>query len=125
MYQCKSDWVCRSCNQKGHRMEDCPHDLVFSDPDISVHDGVEEENLTEHDDTSQAEDSQTYNRAVQSITTDNENKDIHVEAKRNKQVEIIETDKSENKQVKAGQKTMDNFMKTSNRPSAIEISRRL
>jgi hypothetical protein len=30
------------------------------------------------------------------------------------------TDKSENKQVKAGQKTMDNFMKTSNRPSAIQ-----
>jgi hypothetical protein len=28
-------------------------------------------------------------------------------------VKIIETDKSENKQVKAGQKTMDNFMKTS------------
>jgi hypothetical protein len=33
---------------------------------------------------------------------------------------IIETDKSENKQVKAGQKTMDNFMKTSSRPSAIQ-----
>jgi hypothetical protein len=37
-----------------------------------------------------------------------------------KKVKIIETDKSENKQVKAGQKTMDNFMKTSNRPSAIQ-----
>jgi hypothetical protein len=35
-------------------------------------------------------------------------------------VKIIETDKSENKQVKAGQKTMNNFMKTSNRPSAIQ-----
>jgi hypothetical protein len=35
-------------------------------------------------------------------------------------VKIIETDKSENKQVKTGQKTMDNFMKTSNRPSAIQ-----
>jgi hypothetical protein len=34
-------------------------------------------------------------------------------------VKIIETDKSENKQVNAGQKTMDNFMKTSNRPSAM------
>jgi hypothetical protein len=56
-------------------MVDCPHDLVFPDPNISVHDGVEEENLTEHDDTSQAEDSQTYYRAVQSITTENENKD--------------------------------------------------
>jgi hypothetical protein len=30
-------------------MVDCPHDLVFPDPNISVHDGVEEENLTEHD----------------------------------------------------------------------------
>ena len=121
MYQCKSDWVCRSCNQKGHKMEDCPHDLVFSDPDISVHDGVEEENLTEHDeddDASQAENSQPHNKAVQSITTDKEDKDI--EAKGNKKVKIIETDKSENKQVKAGQKTMDNFMKTSNRPSAIQ-----
>ena len=36
MYQCTSDWVCRSCNQQGDRMVDCPHDLVFSDPDISV-----------------------------------------------------------------------------------------
>jgi hypothetical protein len=26
-------------------MVDCPHDLVFPDPNISVHDGVEEENL--------------------------------------------------------------------------------
>jgi hypothetical protein len=43
-----------------------------------------------------------------------------IEAKGNKKVKIIETDKSENKQVKAGQKTMDNFMKTSNRPSAIQ-----
>ena len=57
-------------------------------------------------------------RAVKSITTDKEDKDI--EAKENKIVKIIETDKSENKQVKAGQKTMDNFMKTSNRPSAIQ-----
>jgi hypothetical protein len=31
----------------------CPHDLVFSHPDICVHVGVEEEILTEHDDTSQ------------------------------------------------------------------------
>jgi hypothetical protein len=54
----------------------------------------------------------------QSITTDKEDKDI--EAKGNKKVKIIETNKSENKQVKAGQKTMDNFMKTSNRPSAIQ-----
>jgi hypothetical protein len=61
---------------------------------------------------------QDYNRAVKSITTDKEDKDI--EAKGNKEVKIIETDKSENKQVKAGQKTMDNFMKTSNRPSAIQ-----
>jgi hypothetical protein len=43
-----------------------------------------------------------------------------IEAKGNKKVKIIETDKSENKQVKAGQKTMDNFMKISNRPSAIQ-----
>jgi hypothetical protein len=52
---------------------------------LSPHDGVEEENMTEHDeadDTSQAEDSQPYNRAVQSITTDKEDKDI--EAKGNK-----------------------------------------
>jgi hypothetical protein len=44
-------------------MVDCPHDLVFLDPNISVHDGVEEENLTEHDeddDASQAEDSQPF-----------------------------------------------------------------
>jgi hypothetical protein len=50
-------------------MVDCPHDLAFSDPNISVHDGVEEENMTEHDeadDTSQAVDSQHYNRAVKS-----------------------------------------------------------
>ena len=102
-------------------MVDCPHDLVFPDPNISAHDGVEEENLTEHDeddDASQAEDSQPHNRAVQSITTDKEDKDI--EAKGTKKVKIIETDKSENKEVKAGQKTMDNFMKTSNRPSAIQ-----
>ena len=59
-----------------------------------------------------------HNRAVKSITTDKEDKDI--EAKGNKKVKIIETDKSENKQVKACQKTMDNFMKTSNRPSAIQ-----
>jgi hypothetical protein len=75
-------------------MVDCPHDLVFSDPNISVHDGVEEENMTEHDeadDTNKAEDSQPYNRAVQSITTDKEDKDI--EAKGNKKVKIIETDK--------------------------------
>jgi hypothetical protein len=48
-------------------MVDCPHDLVFSDPNISVHDGVEEENMTEHDeadDTSQAEDSQPYNSTL-------------------------------------------------------------
>jgi hypothetical protein len=79
MYQCTSDWVCRSCNQQGHRKVDCPHALAFSDPNISVHDGFEEENMTEHDeadDTSQAEDSQPYNRAVQSITTDKEDKDI-------------------------------------------------
>jgi hypothetical protein len=65
-------------------MVDCPHDLVFPDPNISVHDGVEEENLTEHDeddDASQAEDSQPHNRAVKSITTDKEDKDI--EAKGN------------------------------------------
>ena len=99
MYQCTSDWVCRSCNQQGDRMVDCPHDLVFSDPDISVHDGVEEEILTEHDDTSQAEDSQPYNRAVQSITTDKEDKDI--ETKGNKKVKCIETEKSENKQIEA------------------------
>jgi hypothetical protein len=30
-------------------MVDCPDDLAFPDPNISVHDGVEEENLTEHD----------------------------------------------------------------------------
>jgi hypothetical protein len=30
-------------------MVDCPHDLVFPEPNISAHDGVEEENLTEHD----------------------------------------------------------------------------
>jgi hypothetical protein len=42
MYQCTSDWVCRSCNQQGHRMVDCPHDLGFPDPNISVHDGVED-----------------------------------------------------------------------------------
>jgi hypothetical protein len=67
-------------------MVDCPHDLVFPDPNISVHDGVEEENLTEHDeddDASQAEDSQHHNRAVKSITTDKEDKDI--EAKGNKE----------------------------------------
>jgi hypothetical protein len=55
--------------------------------------------LTEHDeddDASQAEDSQPHNRAVKSITTDKEDKDI--EAKGNKKVKIIETDKSENKQ---------------------------
>jgi hypothetical protein len=49
-----------------YRMVDCPHDLGFPDPNISVHDGVEEENLTEHDeddDASQAEDSQPHNRA--------------------------------------------------------------
>ena len=40
---------------------------------------------------------------MQSITTDKEDKDI--EAKGNKKVKIIETDKSENKQVKAGKKT--------------------
>jgi hypothetical protein len=77
MYQCTSDWVCRSCNQQGHRMVDCPHDLVFPDPNISVHDGVEEENLTEHDeddDASQAEDSQPHNRAVKSITTDKDSR---------------------------------------------------
>jgi hypothetical protein len=61
----------------------------------------------EDDDASQAEDSQPHNRAVKSITTDKEDKDI--EAKGNKKVKIIETDKSENKQVKAGKKTMDNF----------------
>jgi flagellar basal body rod protein FlgC len=59
--------------------------------------------LTHRTHTSQTEDSQPYNRAVQSITTDKEDKDI--EAKGNKKVKIIETDKSENKQVKAGQKT--------------------
>jgi hypothetical protein len=63
--------------------------------------------LNEDDDASQAEDSQPPNRAVKSITTDKEDKDI--EAKGNKKVKIIETDKSENKQVKAGQKTMDNY----------------
>jgi hypothetical protein len=52
------------------------------------------------DDASQAEVSQPHNRAVQSITTDKEDKDI--EAKGNKKVKFIETDKSENKQVKAG-----------------------
>ena len=110
MYQCTSDWVCRSCNKQGHRMVDCPHDLVFPDPNISVHDGVEEENLTEHDeddDASQTEDSQPHNRAVQSITTDKEDKDI--EAKGTKKVKIIETDKSENKQVKAGKKNYGQF----------------
>ena len=48
-------------------MVDCPRDLVFPDPNISVHDGVEEENLPEHDeddDASQTEDSQPHNRAV-------------------------------------------------------------
>jgi hypothetical protein len=93
-------------------MVDCPNDLVFPDPNISVHDGVEEENLTEHDeddDASQAENSQPHNKAVQAITTDKE--DTYIEAKGNTKVKIIETDKSENKQVKAGQKTMDNFMK--------------
>jgi flagellar basal body rod protein FlgC len=55
--------------------------------------------LTHRTHTSQTEDSQPYNRAVQSITTDKEDKDI--EAKGNKKVKIIETDKSENKQVKA------------------------
>jgi flagellar basal body rod protein FlgC len=59
--------------------------------------------LTHRTHTSQTEDSQPYNRAVQSITTDKEDKDI--EAKGNKKVKIIETDKSENKQVKAGKKT--------------------
>jgi hypothetical protein len=66
------------------------------------HDGVEEENLTEHDeddDASQAEDSQPHNRAVQSITTDKEDKDI--ETKGNKKVKCIETEKSENKQIEA------------------------
>jgi hypothetical protein len=55
----------------------------------------------------QAENSQPHNRAVQSITTDKEDKDI--EAKGNKKVKIIETDKSENKQVKAGQKNYGQF----------------
>jgi hypothetical protein len=55
-----------------------------------------------------AENSQPYAKAVQSITTDKEDKDI--EAKGNKKVKIIETDKSENKQVKAGQKTMIRFL---------------
>jgi hypothetical protein len=45
-------------------MVDCPHDLDF--PDRSIQDGIEEENLIEHGDTSQAEDSQPYNRSVQS-----------------------------------------------------------
>jgi hypothetical protein len=58
-----------------------PSTLSFSlkIPNISAHDGVEEENLTEHDedeDASQAENSQPHNRAVQSITTDKEDKDI-------------------------------------------------
>ena len=66
MYQCTNDWVCRSCNQQGHKMVDCPHDLVFSDPDMSIHHGVEEENLIEQVDTSQAEDSQPCNRPEQS-----------------------------------------------------------
>jgi hypothetical protein len=73
----------------------------------SVHDGVEEDILTEHDDTSQAEVSQPYYRAVQSITTDNENKDI--ETKGNKKVKCIETEKSENKQAKAGKKNYRQF----------------
>jgi hypothetical protein len=42
-----------------------------------------------------------------SITTDKEDKNI--EAKGNKKVKIIETDKSENKQVKAGQKNYGQF----------------
>jgi hypothetical protein len=66
-------------------------DLVFPEPNISAHDGVEEENLTEDDDASQAENSQPHNKAVQSITIDKEDKDI--EAKGNKKVKIIETDK--------------------------------
>jgi hypothetical protein len=44
-------------------MVDCPHDLVFPEPNISAHDGVEEENLTGHDeddDASQAENSQVW-----------------------------------------------------------------
>jgi hypothetical protein len=49
---------------------------TWSVPNISAHDGVEEENLTEDDDASQAENSQPYNKAVQSITTDKEDKDI-------------------------------------------------
>ena len=118
MYQYTSDWLCISCNQQGDIMVVCPHDLVFSHPDICVRVGVEEEILTEHDDTSQAEDSQPYNRAVQSTTTDNENKDI--ETKGNKKGKCIATEKSENKQDKADQNFLDNFMKTSNRPSAIE-----
>ena len=61
--------------------------LFFSDPDISIHDGVEEENMIEQVDTSQAEDSQPYNRSEQSpqcntilsksSTKDIENKDIN------------------------------------------------
>ena len=35
-------------------------------------------------------------------------------------MKCIETVKSENKQAKAGKKTIDNFMKTSIRPSTIE-----
>ena len=110
MYQCTRDWVCKSCNQQGHKMVDCPHDLDF--PDRSIQDGIEEENLIEHGDTSQAADSQPYNRSVQSpqcntilsksITKDNENKDI--ESKCHKKVKMIETDQSENKQVKPGKK---------------------
>jgi hypothetical protein len=56
--------------------------IVFPEPNISAHDGVEEENLTEDDDAGQAENCQPYNKAVQSITTDKEDKDI--EAKGNK-----------------------------------------
>jgi hypothetical protein len=44
--------------------------ISFPSTCLFAHDGVEEENLTEHDeadDTSQAEDSQPHNRAVQSM----------------------------------------------------------
>lgn len=62
--------------------------MIFSDPDMSIQDGIEEEHLSEHGDTSQAGDSQPYNRSVQSpqcntilsksSLKDNENKDIRV-----------------------------------------------
>ena len=79
--------------------------IFFFYPDMSIHDGVKEENLIEQVDTSQAEDSQPCNRPEQSphcntilsksSTKDNENKDI--DAKGNKKGKITETDKSENK----------------------------